>query len=314
MEKTAYLFDPVYLEHDTGLNHPECPARLDAIHRKIKAAPYYSDLLKIQSSVPDLKHIELIHSKEYIKRIKDEIESGIPYIDTMDNPVCRESYKVALHAVGGSLNMCDAIMTAKAINGFCAVRPPGHHAERDYAAGFCFFNNIAISAKYLQSVYGLKKIAIIDWDVHHGNGTQHSFEKDPSVLYVSLHQFPLYPGSGAETETGYDKGREFTLNLPMHPGSSDDEYKRQFTERIIPELENFAPEIILISAGFDAHYSDIISSIKLSTEIYYDFTIMLMKVAEKYSNKKIIAFLEGGYNLKALADCVNIVIKAFTGA
>jgi acetoin utilization deacetylase AcuC-like enzyme len=229
----------------------------------------------------------------------------------MDTVVSNMSFEAALFAVGGCLNMCDVIMSKKASTGFCAVRPPGHHAERDSAAGFCIFNNIAICARYLETEYKLDRIAIVDWDVHHGNGTQHSLENDPSVYYISLHQYPHYPGSGASTERGIGDGQGFTMNFPMDAGSGDKEYMEAFEEGIIPELEKFKPQIILISAGFDAHSSDPLSSIQLSTESYYKFTKLLQGVADKYSEKRIIAVLEGGYDLKALAEGVAEVMKAF---
>jgi acetoin utilization deacetylase AcuC-like enzyme len=229
----------------------------------------------------------------------------------MDTAVCIKSYEVALRAVGGSIALCDEIMNGNAIHGFGTLRPPGHHAEYDYAAGFCIFNNIAIAAKYLQNKYSIKKIAIIDWDVHHGNGTQHSFEKDDTVLYISLHQFPHYPGTGSKHETGKSKGKGFTLNFPMPAGSGDREYLDIFNMEIIPALISFKPEVILISAGFDAHKSDPLSSIKLSTETYGTFTKMLIDVADTFSEGRIIGLLEGGYNLNILGECVNEVISAF---
>ncbi|MFC1669644.1 histone deacetylase [Spirochaetota bacterium] len=311
MSKTAFLYDDIYLEHDTGMGHPERSHRLAAINERIKSTPYYSDLLLVEPGDPDMKYIEMIHSKKYIERAKMEIEGGARTLDSMDTTVCKRSYEVALKAVGGSLKLCDIIMGNEAVNGFCAVRPPGHHAEEDFAAGFCIFNNIAIAAKYLQSKYGLGNIAIIDWDVHHGNGTQHSLEYDNTILYVSLHQYPHYPGTGSHGETGKGDGKGYTLNYPMSAGSDDKDYLNIFNESIIPSLNDFKPEIVLISAGFDAAGDDPLSSIRLSTGVYYDFTKLLMGVSKKYSNERIIAFLEGGYDLNALADGVENVMKAF---
>jgi len=311
MAITAYLYDKIYLEHDSGFGHPERAERLTAINEKLKSQEYYDSLIKIHPSIPDYRHIEAIHSKHYIARVQKEIESGERYLDSMDTVVCRKSFEVALMAVGGSLNMCDAVMTGKASAGFCAVRPPGHHAEHDYAAGFCIFNNIAISAKYLQSVHSLKKIAIVDWDVHHGNGTQHSFEKDRNILYISLHQYPHYPGTGASHEQGAGDGKGFTLNMPMGAGSGDDQYLDAFRSRIVPELNRFSPEIVLVSAGFDAHKSDPLSSIRLTTASFHQFTKMLHDIAKTHSKGRIIAFLEGGYNLSSLAESVETVVREF---
>ena len=301
---TAYLFDPIYLKHKTGWGHPEKPERLESIHTAIRSASFYKDLFLVHPSLPDIKYIEMIHARSYIDRVKTEIQGGISYLDSMDTAVSSESYDVALMAVGGALNMCDAIIEQEARNGFCAVRPPGHHAEKDYAAGFCLFNNIAIAAKYLQSRHGIKKIAIVDWDVHHGNGTQHSFERDNTVYYISLHQYPHYPGTGAASEEGIGKGKGFTLNIPMSAGSGDSEYLAAFKNRIIPALESYKPQVLLISAGFDAHRSDPLSSIRLSTEAFTEFTRMLMAAAKKYSQERVIAFLEGGYNLTSLSESI----------
>ncbi len=313
MNSTAFLYDDIFLGHDTGYGHPERPDRLIAIINNLKSAPYYNDLVQVSPSIPDISYIELIHSKDYIKRVKKEIEQGTQFLDSMDTVVCPHSYDIALKAVGGCLNMCDAIMSKEASNGFLAVRPPGHHAEYDYAAGFCIFNNIAIAAKYLQAKYNINNIAIVDWDVHHGNGTQHSFEYDNSVFYISLHQFPHYPGTGSHSEQGVGIGKGFTLNIPMRSGSGDTEYLAAFQEAIVPALENFKPEFVLISAGFDAHQSDPLSGIRLSSDMYHKFTLFLMDIANTYSDGRIMAFLEGGYNLQALADGVHNVMTAFTG-
>jgi acetoin utilization deacetylase AcuC-like enzyme len=308
---TAYLYDPLYMKHRTGYGHPERPERLAAINDAIMGAPYYRELVKIRPSLPEMRYIEMIHSPSYIQRVMKEIMSGAQYLDSMDTGVCQESFDIALQAVGGALNMCDAIMDGRATNGFCAIRPPGHHAERDCAAGFCIFNNIAIAARYLQSKHGIGTIAIIDWDVHHGNGTQHSFEKDNTILYISLHQYPHYPGTGSSSEIGIGAGKGYTLNIPMQAGSGDREYMEAFLTRVIPRLDEFKPEIILISAGFDAHRLDPLSSIRLSSESFAEFTGMLKSAAERHANSRLISFLEGGYDCNALADGVTKMMKVF---
>ncbi len=311
MGKTAYLWNKIYLEHQTEWGHPERPERLIAIDKKLKSAPYYKELLRIEPRDAEDKYIELIHDRTYILRVKQEIEDGTEYLDSLDTSVCPRSFEVARFAVGGCLNMCDAVMKGEAVHGFCAVRPPGHHAERNYAAGFCIFNNIAIAARYLQTKHKIGRIAIVDWDVHHGNGTQHSFDKDRTIFYTSLHQYPYYPGTGSDSERGKESGEGYTLNIPMEAGSGDEEYLSAFKGQIISQLEKFEPEVVLISAGFDAHRSDPLSSIQLSTEIYYQFTKLLVELAKKHSSDRVIAFLEGGYNLTALADSVERVMDAF---
>jgi len=314
MGKTAYLYDKIFLAHDTGLSHPECPERLIAIDDKIRSAPYYESLVKVKPSMPDLQYIKTIHTPAYLDRIRQEIEGGAQYLDSMDTEVCPRSYDVALMAAGGCLNMCDTVMSGAALYGFCAIRPPGHHAESDSAEGFCIFNNIAIAARYLQKKHALSRVAIIDWDVHHGNGTQHAFYRDNTVLYISLHQYPHFPGTGSIFEKGDGPGEGFTMNFPMNRGDGDTEYFAIFTSQIIPALNKFRPDIILISAGFDAHRADPLSSINLSTEAYGEFTVMLLDAARQCCQGKIIAFLEGGYHLTALANGVDQVMKAFTEA
>lgn len=313
MSATAYLFDKIFLTHKPGLGHPERPERLSAIHRKITGSPLYGKLLLIAPDKPDMKYIESNHSTSYIAEVKKKIESGTGFLD-MDTGVSENSFEAALSAVGGSLKMCDAVMSGQAVNGFCAVRPPGHHAEYDYASGFCIFNNIAIAARYLHDKYALKRIAIVDWDVHHGNGTQHSFEGDDFVYYISLHQVPLFPGTGAAKEKGYGRGAGFTLNIPMEPGMTDEDYLDAFNSVIVPELDKFRPEIVLISAGFDAHHADPLASIMLSTEVFHTFTQMLVGVAERHCGGRVISFLEGGYNVEALSESVLKMMEAFVSA
>jgi acetoin utilization deacetylase AcuC-like enzyme len=222
----------------------------------------------------------------------------------MDVSVCTESYDVALLAAGSALQLADHVINKKVDNGFALLRPPGHHAEMSMAMGFCLFNNIAVLARYLQNTHGVKKIAIIDWDVHHGNGTQHLFEEDPSVLYISIHQYPFYPGTGNYTETGTGKGVGATLNCPMPMGSSDRDYENVFIEKILPKLDEFNPEFILISAGFDAHKSDPLANINLSSDAFAWMTKRVMEKANQYCDNRIISLLEGGYNLDALPVCI----------
>ncbi|MDA3821907.1 MAG: histone deacetylase [Bacteroidales bacterium] len=312
MKKTAYLYDPIYMSHDTGQGHPECPERLMHIHSKIQSSTYFKNLLLVEPCNASFSDIELIHTRAYIKRVQKEIESNTEFLDSIDTVVCRDSFDIAIKAVGGCLALCNMVMDGKAQNGFCAVRPPGHHAEKDYAAGFCIFNNIAIAAKYIQQKHSIKKVAIMDWDVHHGNGSQHSFYNDDTVLYISTHQMPLYPGTGAENDRGSGKGEGYTLNIAMNPGSGNAEMQDAFDDIIIPALDSFQPEVLLVSAGFDAHKSDPLASLKLTTDMYYNMAKMLKESAEKHSKGRIICFLEGGYNLTALANSVDKVMQAFS--
>lgn len=313
MRQTAYLYDDIFLQHDTGPGHPERSERLTAIHRKMRSSPCFNNLLRVYADRPaDITQVELTHRRDYILRAQREIELGAAYFDSIDNTVCRQTFNVALHAVGGCVAMCDIVMSGAAENGFCVIRPPGHHAGESSAAGFCLFNNIAIAARYVQRRYGARKVGIVDWDVHHGNGTQDLFDYDKSVYYISLHQYPYYPGTGSEMECGLGEGIGYTLNVPMKSGAGDAEYLQAFRRHVLPAIESFRPDVLMISAGFDAHRDDPISSINLSIDMYYVFTQMLKNLARRYCGGKLIAILEGGYNTDVCAAGVERVITAMT--
>ena len=306
MAKTGYVYDDRYLEHDPGAFHVERPDRLRAIHRRLQETSLLQQLVLIEPVAAPLEWITTLHDPGYIERFRRACEKGHPILDTGDCGICPESYEIALLAVGGVLNAADAIMYGTVNNAFCAIRPPGHHAERNRAMGFCFFNNIALGARYLQKHHGLKKIAIVDWDVHHGNGTQHMFESDPTVLYISLHQDPytLYPGTGKSSEIGRGAGEGTTLNLPMAPGSTDDDYLQAVEHRVLPALRAFAPEFLLISAGFDAHADDPLANIQLTERGYHGMGSQLAAFAKEACQGRLLTVLEGGYNLSVLAACV----------
>jgi acetoin utilization deacetylase AcuC-like enzyme len=234
-------------------------------------------------------------------------------VDQGDTTVSAESFDVALLAVGSSLAAIDAVASGILQNAFCAVRPPGHHATKKQPMGFCLFNNTAIAARYAQEHHGIGRIAIIDWDVHHGNGTQEIFYDDPSVLFISLHQYPFFPGTGSRAERGEGKGEGFTLNLPMRAGTEEPEYVEAFQKEILPMLDMFRPELILISAGFDAHREDPLGNINLSEESFKKMTLMTMESADKHCHGKIVSILEGGYNLSSLSKSVEVHLKALAG-
>jgi len=304
MKKTGFLYDERYLLHDTGPGHPESPERLKAIYQGIKDADLLSKLTIIQASRADLKWIETVHAKNYIERFEAACRSGDSMLDYPDNQMCAETFETALLAVGGVLDAAGRVMTGKLDNVFCAVRPPGHHAEYDHAMGFCYFNNAAIAARYLQIEWGIQRVGIIDFDVHHGNGTQHIFEEDPDVFYYSIHQHPTFafPGTGRAFETGSGKGTGSTRNYPVLPGDGDKEYLGLIQRDLIPVIEAFSPEVIIVSAGFDAHVDDDMSDIKLSTQGYTRIMERIVALAELYSNGKVISVLEGGYCLKRLPE------------
>jgi acetoin utilization deacetylase AcuC-like enzyme len=304
MNKTGFLYDERYLLHDTSPYHPEVPARLEAIYNGIKDANLLSMLTLINASHADLKWIETVHERDYINRFKKACLAGKKIFDSPDNQMCPETYDTALLAVGGILDTIDLVMKNKIDNAFCAVRPPGHHAEINKAMGFCYFNNVAIAARYLQKKWDIKKVGILDFDVHHGNGTQHIFEEDPSVFYYSIHQHPSfgYPGTGREFEKGSGPGYGFTLNSPVLPDQGDSEYKKIFENDLFAAFETFKPEVIIVSAGFDAHIDDDMSDIRLSTEGFSWIMEKIVEMAGIYSNGRLISVLEGGYSLKRLPE------------
>ena len=302
--RTGFLYDTRYLNHDTGYGHPECAERLSVTINYLQQQPWFQQLHAITPISADRKWLETVHSRDYIDHVEQSCREGLPYLDTPDVAICRESYDIALLAAGGAMQLADAVMNNEIDNGFGLIRPPGHHAEHAQALGFCLFNNIAIVARYLQQAHGLDKILILDWDVHHGNGTQHIFEADPSVFYISLHQHPFYPGSGRGTETGHDAGSGTTLNCPMPAGASDQEYRKAFKDYVIPAINDFHPQVILISAGFDAHRDDPLAGICLSSDIYRWMTQRVMECADHHSHGRIISLLEGGYDLHALPESI----------
>lgn len=321
----GFLSDPRFAEHLTGPHHPERPDRIRAVNRAVRLAgmiqspdpfpDFEIDLrltdvgIRLTEFPPpapaELKWIELIHSPRYIERVRHICERG-GVLDQGDTPVHPGSYEIALLAVGGLLQCCDVVMNGTVQRAFAAVRPPGHHAEPDHPMGFCLFANLAIAARYLQQRYDLHRLAVVDFDVHHGNGTQACLEEDPNILFISLHQHPrtCYPGSGYEYERGVGAAEGCTINIPMDPGSDDEDYERAFDAKVIPALDNFAPQILLISAGFDGHRDDPLAQVNLSDAAYEMMTRKLVGVAERHCAGKIVSALEGGYNLAALGRSV----------
>jgi acetoin utilization deacetylase AcuC-like enzyme len=246
-----------------------------------------------------------VHDDAYIERLRKACADGKPYIDVPDSAICPASFEIARVAVGSVVNAVDAVMDQSVDNAFCAVRPPGHHAERGVSLGFCLLNNVAIAAAHLIEDHGMSRVVILDWDVHHGNGTQHAFESDARVLFISLHGHPgvVYPGTGYVTEHGTGEGEGFTINVPMIPSSGDAAYRRAFDETILPAVGRFRPEFVLISAGFDAHVRDPLAPLELSTAMYGWMTDRMVEVAREHCGGRLVSVLEGGYDLEALGEC-----------
>lgn len=252
--------------------------------------------------------LEAVHTREHIRHIRRVCEDGGGVLDAGDTHASPASYEVAVLAAGAVLSSVDAVLEGSVSSAFCAVRPPGHHAERDGPMGFCLFNNVAIGARYAQRRHGIERVAILDWDVHHGNGTQHTFEEDPSVLYVSLHQYPFYPGTGAASERGIGAGEGATLNIPLPAGTGEGRYREEFDAQVVPALRSFGPELLLLSAGFDAHRDDPLADMRLTETSFAEFTRRVARIAP------VVSVLEGGYNLAALASSVEHHLRALTEA
>ena len=279
-------------------------------HFKLDLGPLPQSGIKLvdlgEPVAADDKWLRSVHSERHIQHVRHVCSVGGGVLDQGDTPVGPDSCNIALLAVGALLGCCDAVVQNRVRRAFAAVRPPGHHAEPDRAMGFCLFSNIAIAARYLQKAHDVGKVAIVDFDVHHGNGTQAAFEDDPSVLFVSLHQDPrtCYPGTGYAWEVGDHAGRGFTLNIPMPPGAGDGEYAEAFDSKVLPKLDDFRPELLLISAGFDAHRDDPLAQVELSEEAFERMTRLLVQSANVHCSGRIVSALEGGYNLRALGRSV----------
>ena len=306
---TGILYDDRFLDHDAGAGHPERRERLESAIKHLRGQPWFSELSAISPRAAEREWIEQVHDDQYIRRAGEACRRGLPFLDVADVGICADSCDIAYLAAGGAMELADKMLAGDIRNGFSLSRPPGHHAERNMALGFCLFNNVAVLARYLQKQHGLDKILILDWDVHHGNGTQHTFEDDPSVLYVSTHQYPYYPGTGAASETGVGRGAGATVNCPMPAGATDTDYEKAFSERILPEINKFKPEAVIISAGFDAHRDDPLAQINLSTDFFSWMSERMMEVADTHAGGRIISMLEGGYNVNQLPLCIEAHLK-----
>ncbi len=314
MGKTGLVYHPAYLEHDMGAGHPESPNRLRAIVQRLEESGIAARLVRIEPRKAEDEWITQVHAPNYLASLNRQAPtSGRVALDP-DTSMSPGTLQAAYLAAGGVLAAVDAIMAQQVDHVFCAVRPPGHHAEAGRAMGFCFFNNVAIAARYIQKKYGLTRVLIVDWDVHHGNGTQHSFENDPSVLFFSTHQYPHYPGTGRETERGKGTGEGFTINVPMEAGQGDDEYRAVFQKVLVAATDDFKPEFVIISAGFDAHKADPLASMGLTEFGYAELTEIVVGIAKRHANGRILSSLEGGYNLTALAASVHAHIGALLNA
>jgi acetoin utilization deacetylase AcuC-like enzyme len=309
--RVGLVYDPLYLEHDTD-DHPEKAERLQAILALLEESGLRSALTLIAADDATQADLELVHRPEMIRWVREQIEGGARALD-MDTAISSRSYEAALRAAGGCLRATDAVLAGEIDSAFCLVRPPGHHATPGHAMGFCLFNNVAIAARHAIARRGLERVAIADFDVHHGNGSQDAFYKDPTVLYCSTHESPLYPGTGSWREVGTGPGQGFTVNVPLPMDCGDQQYRRAFETVLLPALRRFRPQLILVSAGFDGHFADPLAWMSLSCAGYYELALMLRQAAEELCGGRIVFSLEGGYDLTALAWGVRACFDALLG-
>ncbi|WP_188609053.1 histone deacetylase family protein [Chelatococcus reniformis] len=306
---TLYLTHPACLDHETPLGHPECAERLRAVERALEQEKF-ALLLREQAPLGSREAIHRVHPERYVEAIEQATpRSGIVHIDG-DTALSRGSFEAALRGVGAAVRATDEVMAGRVGNAFCATRPPGHHAERAQAMGFCLFNNVAIAARHARTAHGAGRVAIVDWDVHHGNGTQDIFWSDPDVLYCSTHEMPLYPGTGAMSEQGE---HDTIVNVPLPAGTNSRSFREAFDFAILPRLEAFKADLIIISAGFDAHWRDPLANLNLTEADFAWATLRLMAIADSQCKGRIVSMLEGGYDLDALAKSTAGHVEALMG-
>jgi acetoin utilization deacetylase AcuC-like enzyme len=303
---TGLAADAVSKEHITGPRHPERPERFDAAFSAVQDL----ELAPIEPRVANEDEIALCHSREYIRLVEREVMTGSRELSTGDTSISPGSFDAALRATGGVLNAVDAVFARTVQNAFCIVRPPGHHATPDRGMGFCLFDNIAVAARYAQRKYRAERVLIADWDVHHGNGTQDIFYSDGSVFFFSTHQHPWYPGTGLADETGEGKGAGKTLNCPLPAGSGRAEILGAFEERLLPAAEQFKPDLVLISAGFDSRIDDPLGNFLLNDADFADLTRVMLEIADRHAQGRLVSVLEGGYSLTGLACGVRAHVQA----
>ena len=309
---TGFVYHDDYLRHDAGPGHPERPARLIAITSRLRKSSVWNSLLHITPRPAAARWVLEVHRPQYLQALERAAAKAPVALDA-DTVVSSESYRVALLAAGGALAAVDAIMDGRARNAFVASRPPGHHAFAERGSGFCLINNVAVAARYIQKRHGLRRVLIVDWDVHHGNATQDIFYEGGSVLYFSTHQYPYYPGTGGRDEKGRGPGAGTNINVPLPPGAGDAEVRAAFESQLVPAAEAFEPQFVLISAGFDSHARDPLAHFEVTTDGFVELTRITMRIAKRFADGRIVSVLEGGYRLENLASAVTAHVRTLAG-
>lgn len=313
--KTALIHHPIYQKHDTGIGHPETPRRYEVVMNALKNdKKLWESLMEITPEKVPKGIIQAAHTPEHFKRVEGAFENGVERLDA-DTVISMQSFDASLYGAGGACRAVDAVMKGETDNAFVAVRPPGHHATAEHAMGFCLFNNVAVAARYAQNKYKeIERVAIVDWDVHHGNGTQGIFFDDPTVFFYSMHQYPWYPGSGSRGETGFGRGKGYTMNTPVKALTPAVQQKRMFESALGDIRRDFKPDLIIISAGFDAHSTDPLGQLKLEDSDFISMTQTVKQWANETCGGRVVSCLEGGYNLETLGASVKAHVKALQSA
>jgi len=311
---TAFVYDPIYKKHFAGRGHPESPGRLEAIMDLVEQTDFNERLEIIKPRDASDEEILTVHTQRYLDQVRRDITSGRNMLSMGDTNVSSDSLDAAVKAAGGICHAVDLVVSGKHSNAFCAVRPPGHHSGPDRGSGFCVFNNVAIAAKHAQKKHDISRILIADWDVHHGNGTQEIFYSDPSVLFFSTHQWPLYPGTGSPDETGRGAGLGTTINCAFRHGAGRREIVGAFRDKLIGAAEEFKPQLVLISAGFDSRIEDPLGGFGLSDDDFSELTQIMLDIAQKHASGRLVSTLEGGYNPSGLAKAVTAHCRTLASA